>query len=61
MDERTNLKMILTGKDLIKLIKDAGAEDFVVYIGIATDPLGVDYCPLDFDNVTIEDNTIKIT
>lgn len=53
--------MILTGKDLIKLIKDAGAEDFKVYIGIATDPLGVDYYTLDFDSVTIEDNTIKIT
>lgn len=54
-------KIVLTGKDLIKLIKDAGAEDFEVYIGIATDPLGIDYYPLDFDSVTIEDNTIKIT
>lgn len=53
--------MVLTGKDLIKMIKDANAEDFVVCIGEATDPLGVDYIPLECDNVTVEDNTIKIT
>ena len=54
-------KKMLTGKDLIKLIEDAGAEDFVVYIGIGTDLLEIDYYQLDFDSVTIEDNTIKIT
>lgn len=53
--------MILTGKDLIKLIQDAQAENFVIYIAVQTDPLGVDYFPLTFQNVTIEDNTIKIT
>lgn len=53
--------MFLTGKDLIKLIQDAQAENFVVYIGTQTDPLGVDYSPLDFQDVEIEDNAIRIT
>ena len=53
--------MVLTGKDLIKLIQDAHAEDFVIYIGIQTDPLGVDYYPLAFQNVEIKDNTIRIS
>lgn len=54
--------MVLTGKDLIKLVRDAHAEDFVIYIAVQSDaPLGVDYLPLAFHNVRIEGNTIMIS
>ena len=50
----------MTGRDLIEFIEANHLEDCTVEIGHSTDPLGVDYVPIDETDIEAEDGTIRI-